>query len=48
MLKCFGEMAFITIYGVVFVYLFVGMIYIMMYGKIYSLLTEFGIAFALD
>jgi hypothetical protein len=41
-------MAFITIYCGVFVYLFVGMIYIMKYGKIYSLLTEFGIAFAFD
>jgi hypothetical protein len=48
MLKCFGEMAFITIYCGVFIYLFVGMIYIMKYGKIYSLLTEFGIAFAFD
>jgi hypothetical protein len=48
MLKCYGELMFILSYiAVIFIFI-VGVIYQSTYGKPYSVLLEFAIAFGID
>lgn len=48
MLKCSGELTFIILYVVVFIYLIIGLIYQIQYGRVLSILVEFAIALAFD